>query len=332
MCGIGGFRRFGEAPPITPTHVKTMLCGLQKRGTNAAGIALQYPNGEIYVMKEPMPAWQLVIQKRFDEFLADHLEQAQTVLLHARAATQGDPEDNRNNHPLFTGKTVVVHNGKIENDYILFRELKLEREGAVDSDIIRALLDDSTLSKDGIAQLRKLKGSGAIAALSVEQPGKLLLARSGNPMVWASVPELDLFCFASTKQFLHQTLRPVYKWHEMLFQPNIPNVGFSTMTNHSAHIIGDNGLEWHEALEFNTHFTAPIYDQHNIYRRGREKWKTEALPEHLLCLNSKCKRAVRIPDAMKEFETYELECPHCGEPLGVQPEGIIKTSHVEARA
>jgi asparagine synthetase B (glutamine-hydrolysing) len=273
-------------------------------------------------MKDNLPAWQFCARKPFDEYLGEFLPKAQTVLLHARAATKGDPRDNNNNHPLDQGLCSVVHNGIINNDDWLFTDLKLKRKGEVDSDILRAVLDEHGLSKKAISVLQKCRGSAAIAAVSVKEPGKLLLARSGNPIVMGSTA--DMLVFASEKRFIHQTMRPILKRWGLLFQPNVPDLAFSTMNNNSAQVIGEKGLEWHQEFELCTQYTAPTYDPNAIFRRGRDRWQMEKLPDNVICPNPTCAKVNRIPDKLKDDPLYTLKCASCSKPLGSIPllEGV----------
>src|SRR5271166_1948216 len=115
MCGIGGFRRFGEEP-IDRDSISLMLGGLMTRGTHATGISLQQPDGSIFTLKNDVNAMKLMAGEEWEPFLDKYLPEARICLLHTRLATQGDPKDNQNNHPLTQGVSAVVHNGVIGND------------------------------------------------------------------------------------------------------------------------------------------------------------------------------------------------------------------------
>src|SRR5271166_4207544 len=140
MCGIGGFRRYGPEP-INIDSVQQMFAGLVTRGSHAAGISLQHPDGKIYTLKEEGSALALMAKDEWEKFTEEYLPNAVICLLHTRFATQGSPSKMENNHPLTQGGVCVTHNGCISNDDKLFGELKLERKAEVDSDIIRAVLD-----------------------------------------------------------------------------------------------------------------------------------------------------------------------------------------------
>src|SRR5439155_24523048 len=100
MCGLGGCRTM-DGTPITKECLDTLLITNEHRGNDASGIALQKPDGEVFVLKKDLPAWKFCNSIEYETFLEKHLPTAQTVLLHARAATIGNPRDEENNHPMW---------------------------------------------------------------------------------------------------------------------------------------------------------------------------------------------------------------------------------------
>ena len=112
-------------------------------------------------------------------------------IAHTRWATHGAPSK-RNAHPMVSGERVaLVHNGIIENHEALRRSLT-DQGYAFDSDTdteVIVHLVDSLLSEDqdlfGAVQaaVKQLKGAYAIAAICVDEPGRIVGAREGSPMV-----------------------------------------------------------------------------------------------------------------------------------------------------
>src|SRR5579859_3020665 len=222
-CGIAGIRRFGPEP-IRESQLRILMCALEHRGISASGIAL-VKGAEINVYKADVPAWEFVKSDGWRAFIGEYLtKDTEMALLHDRAATQGDPDKMENNHPVYSGVTAVTHNGMISNDFGLFNSLKLERKAEVDTDIIRALLDRDGLTRKGIESLNRMMGSAAIACASTKFPGKLLLARSGSPLVVASVGEQMIW--ASEKGAIHAASRPFFQRWGIHFQANRSDAGF----------------------------------------------------------------------------------------------------------
>lgn len=270
MCGIAGVKRMGnDAAPITVPQVAALLLDIQKRGADATGIAIQRGN-EVVVHKAAQIAWKFLADEDTKDFLAEHLtDDVDAVLLHTRAWTKGSPMFNVNNHPLTQGTTSIVHNGIIINDDEIFRELKVARRDRVDaetdSDAIRALLDHHGLTQAGAKSLSKLHGSAAIAAVSTAYPGKLLLARSGSPLVVAALMEGNQLMWASTKEAIHRAARSwTQKWG-IWFQRNRIDLQFNPMAKETVWLIGNDGVEWHDEMTTNGRYVAVNHMVHEKY-------------------------------------------------------------------
>lgn len=250
MCGIGGIRRMGERP-IAAWQVDMLACSLEHRGNDATGLAVAFRDGRIEVFKDHEPAWRFLSQRRTREWLEAQLaeDSAQTVLVHTRKMTKGSQWQNKNNHPMWAGKSAVVHNGMISNDDRLFKELELERSAETDSDIIRAIIDRYDLDRGLIGRegkLGKLAGSVAAAVVHVDHPGKVLLLRSNNPLFVASNGEH--VAWASTKKSCYLVLKRWVNRHGIDMAINDDKLAFVSMPNNTGWFLGDK-LEWHERFE-----------------------------------------------------------------------------------
>src|SRR5208282_6156228 len=182
MCGIAGIRKYGEKP-IEEHMIRLLLTSMEKRGNDATGIAMQNKKGDVFTLKNDVPAWTFVTSDNYNNWIDEHLtDDIEQVILHTRAATKGSPRFAKNNHPLFNGKAAIVHNGKIENDDELFKRHNLERAADTDTDIVRAIVDKFGITKQAVARLEDIRGSAAIAALSPEYPGMMIVGRSGSPL------------------------------------------------------------------------------------------------------------------------------------------------------
>lgn len=259
MCGIAGIRKYGKEP-IQEIQLRMLMLGLEHRGNDASGMALQNKEGKIFVLKNDVPAWTFVRSKEYEDFINENLT-ADTIqaIVHTRAATKGNPRKAINNHPLTAGVSAVIHNGKVHNDDQIFRELGLERHADTDSDIFRAIVDKYGITRAAIERLNKCRGGAAIAAFHPDYPGQMLLGRSGNPLTQAV--DDDYFVFASEKNIIHKAMRPYVYKHKKWFQKQALNLAFSPYPNDTIEIMGPEGQEWHE--EFKIHFG----DYHEPIRR-----------------------------------------------------------------
>jgi predicted glutamine amidotransferase len=318
MCGICGVRRFGEEP-ITKWVMTTMLCANERRGNHATGIALQQADGSVNVLKKDVPAWNFTSGTDYNAFMEAYLKPDTLIALgHTRAATQGSPDDARNNHPLWNGHSAVVHNGMLSNDGELFKETGLMRVGEVDSDILRAILDEHGLTKKGIKNLKKVRGSCAIAAVSSDQPGKLILGRSGSPLVLASTK--DLLLWSSEKSAIHAAMRPIEQRFGFPMQPNRVDLAWMTVPDDSIFLIGEEkeklkdnvrfstALEWHEEFNTTAYYTKPVYRPHNTYTTHTERFPKGKAG---VAWCDKCQKWINIPDEFKEKPLWDLNCSTC---------------------
>jgi asparagine synthetase B (glutamine-hydrolysing) len=293
MCGIAGVRRFGSEP-IHEQTLRLLLCALESRGRDATGVAVK-TGKSIRVFKTDKPAWKTVSSPEYKQFISEHLTpETDTVLLHTRAATQGSPFQNQNNHPLFAGTSAVVHNGVISNDAQLFANLQLDRKAEVDSDILRAIIDKHGFDETVADTLDQISGSAAIAAIHPDWPNHLLLGRSGSPLVLATADET--LYWASTKEALHHALRPWNQKFGVWFQRNRPDAEFSFMPTDTLYLFDENGLQWHRRFNAVVHYTTPDYSKYHTpvgYAARRSKWLKKC---------AVCK---------KKMDLLADECPRC---------------------
>src|SRR5512136_3024824 len=180
MCGIIGY--IGPRPVVP-----LLLDGLRRleyRGYDSAGIAV-VRDGRIALRRSAGKLARLE-----DAIRAEPIDGA-FGLGHTRWATHGRPtEENAHPHRDCTGRLVVVHNGIIENYLELKREL--EREGhafltETDTEVVAHLVERE-MRGDGLAAavhraLGQLRGLFAIVLISADDPGTIVAARSGPPIV-----------------------------------------------------------------------------------------------------------------------------------------------------
>jgi len=324
MCGICGVRRFGSTP-ITEAQIDTLLVSNEKRGNHATGLALQQADGSVDVFKADVPAWSFVQRTEYEQFLKRNLR-ADTVafLGHTRFGTKGHQSKNENNHPIFAGKTAVVHNGMISNDDDLFKDLKLERKCETDSDIIRAVLDHYGFTRKGLDTMNRFNGSAAFAAVSPEFPGKLVLGRSGNPIILCGTR--DQLIWSSEKDAIYRAIRPyVKKFGFIMRDTRASDVSFIPMNNDSVYVIGQpqdhergweaDWIEWHQQLHIAySNWTGVSYSRERlsgVYCDVRTRVYGDTQVDVVQCPNKKC--AVFLPIGKTPVaQLKRWKCKECG--------------------
>jgi len=332
-------RRREESAPITQEQIQQLLLGIEHRGTDATGICLQKEDGTLLIHKRDLQAWRFLQHPETEKFLDRNLDENITAcLLHTRAWTKGRPEKAFNNHPLSVGQSAIVHNGGIHNDDALFKRYKLKRIGEVDSDIIRAIVDEWGLTERTIKELNQMQGGAAIAALHKDFPRQILLARSGNPIVLAALEDHNHLMFASEKDPIHAASRPwVNRWRAW-FKSNHTDALISPMEANIATLWTAEGQEWYAAFDI-WGSRAPV---HKIYRchdnfpqkaaEKRDNANKEAVSENsqeakvlkekpyrMKCPNPSCAVLLRFStEAVKNSPMWKLACPSCNTRLGDQ--------------
>jgi glucosamine--fructose-6-phosphate aminotransferase (isomerizing) len=186
MCGIVAYLGDKEAQPLLLEGLRR----LEYRGYDSSGIAVLNGNG-LEIMKKVGRIAQL------ESGLASHPLHGTLGICHTRWATHGKPT-NLNAHPHTdnSGKLAIVHNGVIENYSALKK--KLSEKGytfktETDTEVLAVLigfhfdtLDAATENRLELAvmeSLREVNGTYGLVAIHQDQPGIMVGARRGSPLV-----------------------------------------------------------------------------------------------------------------------------------------------------
>jgi len=181
MCGIVGYIGPRKAVPILVQGLKR----LEYRGYDSSGVAtMNGGDSPIFVHKR---AGRI---KEMERSLPSELPHSSVGIAHTRWATHGPPND-VNSHPHLShdDSVAVVHNGIIENSSTLKK--MLSAEGVVfrsdtDTEVIPNLVArfyDGDLEAAVKKALHLIRGSYGIVVMSRKEPGKLVVARNGSPIV-----------------------------------------------------------------------------------------------------------------------------------------------------
>jgi len=284
--------------PITEEMIAHLLNGNEHRGNDASGVVLSQVDGKLNVLKINTPACQFIGTKEYENFIEKYLKKdTWGALVHTRYATKGSPKDNNNNHPLFAGKSAVIHNGTLSNDDSLFSSLNLTRVGEVDSDILRAIIDSTGINEKAIKTLNKVSGSCSGAAFDSRQPKKMLLFRSGSPMILGSTE--NFFSFSSERGAVYKSMKPYIKRFGVWFQLEKSHAALAPMADNTAWIMGPGGHEAH--YEFKTmtgNYHEPIRMTYQGYEDRQKKWDSDV------------RNKVRTKGNVK-VDTDLAACPNC---------------------
>jgi glucosamine--fructose-6-phosphate aminotransferase (isomerizing) len=179
MCGIVAATAQRDVAPLLIAGLKA----LEYRGYDSAGLAVLDAQAIRRVRAKGK------VREMEALYLADPLRGG-TGIAHTRWATHGVPNE-ANAHPHMVGRVALVHNGIIEN-YANLRA-QLQARGYVftsetDTEVMAALIEDRiaggmSLCEAVLATVRALEGAYAIAVISRDEPGHVVGARRGAPLL-----------------------------------------------------------------------------------------------------------------------------------------------------
>ncbi|MEP6939021.1 MAG: glutamine--fructose-6-phosphate transaminase (isomerizing) [Rudaea sp.] len=206
MCGIVGAAARRDV-------VGTLIDGLKAleyRGYDSAGIALLTGNGLERVRTKGKV-------RELELLHASQPISGFTGIAHTRWATHGAP-NTTNAHPIASRDTVaVVHNGIIENHEELRVELQalgFEFASQTDTEVIAHLIEHYHSAGEGLfaatrRALARLRGAYAIATISTREPGRVVGARRGSPLV-VGLSDGEQFIASDIHALLPVTRRFIY--------------------------------------------------------------------------------------------------------------------------
>jgi glucosamine--fructose-6-phosphate aminotransferase (isomerizing) len=206
MCGIVGYVGARTATPLLIEGLKR----LEYRGYDSAGVATLDDGGRLGTRRASGK-----IGKLEAVLTADPLPGGQGIA-HTRWATHGPPTE-RNAHPHLSqdGTIAVVHNGIIENAPLLKQELQARGyafQSDTDTEVLAHLIEAAyagSLEAAVIEALWQVEGTYGIAVLSSREPGTLVAARKGSPLL-VGLGQGEHFVASDASAILSHTRDVVY--------------------------------------------------------------------------------------------------------------------------
>lgn len=205
MCALYGWLDCGKQLPhrLLKKLTQALANAAEERGTDAAGISY-VKNGHVTIYKRPKPAHKIKF----------NIPDGTTAVMgHTRLATQGDKENNCNNHP-FYGKVdksfAFAHNGVLYNDAALSKACNLpktkietdsyvavqliEKYGSLDFDSLRNMAEDVM---------------GNFVFTILDENNTLYFVKGNNPLYLIYFERFGLYVYASTKSIMDKALKSV---------------------------------------------------------------------------------------------------------------------------
>ncbi len=193
-----------------------------------------------------------------------------TGIAHTRWATHGEPSET-NAHPHVSGSLTVVHNGIIENHEELRHKLKglgYEFVSQTDTEVIVHLVHHyrktaPTLLAALQQAVKELRGAYGTVLVDAEDPERLVVARSGSPLVigrgigenFIASDQLALLPVTRRFQFLEEgDVAEVTRRSVTIFDVNGNPVERAELESELSHDAGDKG-------EYRHYMLKEIYEQ-----------------------------------------------------------------------
>ena len=205
MCGIVGYIGDNKAAPILINGIRR----LEYRGYDSSGISIIEGDR---IFSEKSVGFISELEKKID----GKFREGTLGIVHTRWATHGAPTiENAHPHIDCTGKISIVHNGIIENYNYL--KAKLKKEGhsfksETDSEVIAHLIEsyfEGTLEDAVRLALKDVEGAYGLAIISLDDPGKLIAARRGSPLI-VGIGEKEYYVTSDVAAILEYTKEVVY--------------------------------------------------------------------------------------------------------------------------
>jgi glucosamine--fructose-6-phosphate aminotransferase (isomerizing) len=207
MCGIVGYIGSREVKPLLIEGLRR----LEYRGYDSAGITVA-SNGTLETRKAVGKINEL--EARLGN---DGLPSSECGIAHTRWATHGAPtEVNAHPHSDCTGEISLVHNGIIENSGTLKKKLRsLGHEFTTDTDteVVAHLIEETyegSLEDAVRTALSQVEGTYGLAIMSSREPGVIVGARKGSPLLIGIGEEDEYFLASDIAAVLAHTRDFVY--------------------------------------------------------------------------------------------------------------------------
>lgn len=208
MCGIVGYIGFRDAWPIVIKGLKR----LEYRGYDSAGIAI--------INQEGFNVYKKVGKVSYLENFAETQDTSGLIAIgHTRWATHGVPSDlNSHPHASNDNRLHIIHNGIIEN-YSTLKEELINRghkfRSETDTEVLIHLVEEiQNIEQTDLLEAVRLAlntviGAYAIVILDRENPGQLIAARKGSPLV-IGVGEGEYFIASDATPIVEYTKNVIY--------------------------------------------------------------------------------------------------------------------------
>ncbi len=207
MCGIVGYIGHQSAVPLLIDGLRR----LEYRGYDSAGVTV-LSDGGLVTRKTAGKIADL------EAVIGNGKAPLGTIgIAHTRWATHGSPTTD-NAHPISdcSGDFAVVHNGIVENAAVLRKELAARGHvfrSETDTEVIAHLIETAftdSLEQAVRAALQRIEGAYGLATMSSRDPGRIVVARHGSPLLLGIGENGEYFVASDAAAVLAHTRHVIY--------------------------------------------------------------------------------------------------------------------------
>ncbi len=207
MCGIVGYIGHQSAVPLLIDGLRR----LEYRGYDSAGVTV-LSDGGLVTRKTAGKIADL------EAVIGNGKAPLGTIgIAHTRWATHGSPTTD-NAHPISdcSGDFAVVHNGIVENAAVLRKELAARGHvfrSETDTEVIAHLIETAftdSLEQAVRAALQRIEGAYGLAIMSSRDPGRIVVARHGSPLLLGIGENGEYFVASDAAAVLAHTRHVIY--------------------------------------------------------------------------------------------------------------------------
>ena len=205
MCALYGWLDCGKKLPhkLLKKLTQALANAAEERGTDAAGISY-VKNGHVTIYKRPKPAHKVKFNIP---------NGTKVVMGHTRLATQGDKENNYNNHPFYGNADkafAFAHNGVLYNDTALRKSHNLPKT-KIETDSYVAVQLIERQKKLDFDSLRNMAEDvmGNFVFTLLDENNTLYFVKGNNPLYLVYFERPGLYVYASTKSIMDKALKSV---------------------------------------------------------------------------------------------------------------------------
>ncbi|MCD6564315.1 MAG: glutamine--fructose-6-phosphate transaminase (isomerizing) [Bacteroidales bacterium] len=231
MCGIIGYIGKNQAYPVIINGLKK----LEYRGYDSAGISIVDEKVKTYKCKGKIGDLEKHIKgKDLNGVIG---------IGHTRWATHGEPNDtNAHPHRSQHGHFIIIHNGIIEN-YARLKNKLIEKgykfNTETDTEVLANLIEHIYLKGEVSAEqavrhaLKKVIGAYGLVIICADEPGQLIAARKGSPLVIG---------IGKDEYFIASDATPIVEYTKSVVYLNDNNIAIVTKGELSLKTIDNNIL------------------------------------------------------------------------------------------